>query len=45
MAADREVQGDLQAHVSSYSRFAAMMKWSTIIAFITAAIVVLLIAS
>lgn len=43
MAADRDVQ-DLQAHVGSYSRFAAMMKWSTIVAFVATAIVVLLIA-
>jgi hypothetical protein len=45
MAADREVQADLQAHVKSYSSFAWMMKWGTIVSFIVAAIVVLLIAS
>ena len=45
MAAERDVQGDIQAHVKSYSAFAGMMKWSTIVAFIVAAIVVLLIAS
>ena len=45
MAADREVHADLQAHVKSYSAFAWMMKWGTIVALIVAAIVVLLIAS
>jgi hypothetical protein len=45
MAADREVQADLQAHVKSYSAFAWMMKWGTIVSFIVAAIVVLIIAS
>lgn len=45
MAADREVQTDVQAHVKSYSRFAAMMKWGTIISFVIAALVVIAISS
>jgi len=44
MAAEREVQTDTQAHVRDYSRFIGLMKWGTIISFIIAAIVVLLIA-
>ena len=45
MAIERDVQTDLQAHVKSYSRFAAMMKWGTILSFILAAIVVILIST
>ena len=44
MATEREAHVDLQAHVKSYSRFATMMKWSTIVAFVATAIVVVLIA-
>ena len=36
---------DVQAHVKSYSSFAAMMKWGTIISLIVAAIVVIIISS
>ena len=45
MAADREMHANLQAHVKSYSNFAWMMKWGTVVSFITAAVVILLIAS
>ncbi len=45
MAADREAQTDLKAHVNSYNRFSAMMKWGTIVSFILAAIVVILIST
>jgi len=45
MATEREAQADIQAHVNSYSRFAALMKWGTILSFILAAIVVLLISN
>jgi hypothetical protein len=45
MAADRDVQADVQAHVKSYSAFASMMKWGTILSFIVAMIVVILISS
>lgn len=44
MAAEHEVQPDTPAHVRDYSRFVALMKWGTIISFITGAIVVLIIA-
>ena len=44
MAVEHEVQNDNPAHVRDYSRFVGLMKWGTIISFIIAAIVVLLIA-
>jgi hypothetical protein len=54
--ADRDMQGIImageghteitsKAHSSSYNLFVGMMKWGTIISFIVAAIVVLIIAS
>jgi hypothetical protein len=45
MAAEGENQTDVKAHVESYSAFAAMMKWGTILSLIAAAIVVLIISS
>lgn len=45
MAADHEAQTDIQAHVKSYTRFNVMMKWGTILSFILAAIVVILIST
>jgi len=45
MAVDRDVQTDVQAHVKSYARFSAMMKWGTIVSFIIAALVVIAISS
>jgi hypothetical protein len=45
MAADGEVQNDYQAHTKGYERFIGLMKWGTILSFITGAIVVLIIAS
>ena len=45
MAANTHGDGDFQAHERSYSSFAGMMKWGTILSFITAAIVVLIIAN
>lgn len=45
MAAERDVQNDYQAHSKGYSLFIGLMKWGTILSFITAAIVVLIIAS
>lgn len=44
MAADGDVQSDLKAHEKGYSAFIGLMKWGSIISFIAAAIVVLLIA-
>jgi hypothetical protein len=44
MAADHETHEDITAHVKSYSAFAWMMKWGTILSVITTAIVVLIIA-
>jgi hypothetical protein len=45
MATDNDVRTDVQAHVKSYSRFAAMMKWGTIISFIVAFLVVIAIST
>ena len=45
MAAEGETPDDLKAHVKSYSAFAWMMKWGTIVSFVTAMIVVLIISS
>ena len=45
MAVEGEVRHEVEAHERGYSLFTAMMKWGTIISFITAAIVVLLIAT
>jgi hypothetical protein len=45
MAVERQAQDDLKAHFSSYSRFAWMMKWGTIVSAIVAFIVVLIISS
>ncbi|QPQ56107.1 aa3-type cytochrome c oxidase subunit IV [Allosphingosinicella flava] len=44
MAADNR-GNDLGAHVQDYSRFTGLMKWGTIVSFIVAAIVVLIIAN
>ncbi|HEY0625951.1 MAG TPA: aa3-type cytochrome c oxidase subunit IV [Allosphingosinicella sp.] len=45
MAREGEVTNDQKAHVRSYSTFVGLMKWGTILSFIAAAIVVLIIAS
>jgi len=45
MARKGEVVNDQKAHVQSYSMFTRMMKWGTIVCFIVAAIVVLIIGS
>ncbi len=45
MAADSDMQNEMKAHVKSYSAFAWMMKWGTIVSFIVAMIVVLIIAN
>jgi hypothetical protein len=44
MAADGNSEMDYPAHDKSYSLFAKLMKWGTILSFIAAAIVVLIIA-
>ena len=44
MAAD-DVQTDMKAHAKGYSLFTWLMKWGTIVSFIVAAIVVLILAS
>ena len=43
--AEGETRDDIQAHVKSYSAFASMMKWGTVISAIVAIIVVLIISS
>jgi hypothetical protein len=45
MAADREIQNEIKPHVKSYEKFIWMMKWGTILSFITGAIVVMIISS
>ena len=45
MAAEGDTRDEVTAHVKSYSNFASMMKWGTIISFVTAMIVVLIISS
>ena len=45
MAAEGDTRDEVTAHVKSYSHFASMMKWGTIISFVTAMIVVLIISS
>ncbi len=45
MAADGDMQNEMKAHLKSYSAFAWMMKWGTIVSFIVAAIVVLIISN
>lgn len=45
MAADGDSGFDTTSHLGSYSGFTALMKWGTILSFIAAAIVVLIIAS
>ena len=45
MAAEGDTPEDLKAHVKSYSSFAWMMKWGTIVSFILAMLVILIISS
>lgn len=45
MAAEGQSQNDMQAHVTSFSNFAVMMKWGAILSVITAMIVILIIRS
>lgn len=44
MAGEGDIGNDIPAHQQSYSLFAALMKWGTIISFGIAALVVLLLA-
>ena len=45
MAANGDIQDDTVSHVKSYSAFAAMMKWGTIISFVVTMIVILIISN
>jgi hypothetical protein len=45
MAVEVDANTDIQSHVKSYDRFSAMMKWGTIVSFIVAALVVIIISS
>jgi hypothetical protein len=45
MAADGEIKDEMRAHAKSYSDFAWMMKWGTILSFVTAMIVILIISN
>ncbi len=45
MAAEGDTQEEIRSHARSYSAFASMMKWGTILSFITAMIVILIISN
>ena len=45
MAAEGETQADIKSHAKSYESFAWMMKWGTIVSFVVAMFVVLIISS
>ena len=45
MAAEGDTKEDIRFHEKSYSSFAWMMKWGTIVSFILAMIVVLIISN
>ncbi len=45
MAAEGDTRDEVRAHVKSYADFAWMMKWGTILSFILAMIVVLIISN
>ena len=45
MAAEGETQVELKSHETSYASFAWMMKWGTIVSFVVAMFVVLIISS
>jgi hypothetical protein len=45
MAGESDIGNDMTSHVKSYSHFAWMMKWGTILSFITAMVVVLIISN
>ena len=44
MASEREAEKEVRAHLSTYEGFTTLFKWGTILALITAAIVVLAIS-
>ena len=44
MAAEGDNPVEMKSHAKSYSLFASMMKWGTIICFITAMLVIFMIA-
>ncbi len=39
------INGDLQAHEKTYSGFTSLLKWGTVISFVTGILVVFLIAN
>ena len=45
MTGEIDTHGEMQAHSKSYSVFSAIMKWGAVVGFISAMIVVLIIAS
>jgi hypothetical protein len=44
MAAEVETQEEIRAHAKSYSAFSSMMKWGTILSFVIAMLVILIIS-
>lgn len=45
MSGEIDTHGEMQAHSKSYSAFSAIMKWGAIVGFVSAMIVILLIAN
>jgi hypothetical protein len=45
MAAEVDTQEEIRSHEKSYSAFSSMMKWGTILSFITAMVVILIISN
>ena len=45
MAAEVDTQDEIRSHEKSYSAFSSMMKWGTILSFITAMLVILIISN
>jgi hypothetical protein len=45
MATDGDARKDFRAHETSYVRFTGMMKWGTVLAVLTGALVIFIIAN
>lgn len=45
MAVESDNSGEIKAHVKSYALFSSMMKWGTVLSFIIAMLVIVIISS
>lgn len=45
MSGEIDTHGEMQAHSKSYSAFSAIMKWGAIVGFVSAMLVIVVIAS